>query len=183
MATHVIKYEEGNIVQKITHALRGEKCFHAIDAINNGTSWEHLTQVLEPNGSRISVSLSRPDYSYPNGATVGISLLATVDNQWVPFVDRLSQEDDDFLYLFFRVLGQWLAEGKMSGHPFSMLANGLNGIEDGLNLLRGGRITCQKINYRVFDTYWGAPAWTEPTQRVEVPVTRYRQANYAEWDF
>lgn len=162
IATHIIKYEEGNIVHKIKEALNGERCYHAVDAVNNGASWEHLTQVMEKNGSGIAISLPRSNYASPNdGSIVEISFLGSFQGCWIPFVGLGSQEDQDLLYHLFRVVSKWLAEGKMSGHPFRMLSSGLRSVETGLKLLKGGRMSCHKITYCILDTTRDAPTRTD----------------------
>ncbi|OOQ90284.1 alcohol dehydrogenase [Penicillium brasilianum] len=152
-ATHFVDYRKGNVVDDLKAALDGEKCFHAVDAINNGTSWNELAQVLEPEGSRISVYLPRLDYaSLPPNLHVGVTFFGTVHGQPTPYSDEECKEDVDFAYALFRLLGKWLAEGKMSGHPYQVLPGGLAAVEGGLRYLQNGTISARKLIYRVADT-------------------------------
>jgi NADPH:quinone reductase-like Zn-dependent oxidoreductase len=152
-ATHFVDYRKGNVVDDLKAALDGEKCFHAVDAINNGTTWNELAQVLEPEGSRISIYLPRLDYtSLPPNIHIGVTFFGTVHGQPTPYSNEKYKEDVDFAYALFRLLGNWLTEGKMSGHPYQVLPGGLAAVEGGLRHLQNGTISARKLIYRVADT-------------------------------
>ncbi|KAJ5621139.1 alcohol dehydrogenase [Penicillium lagena] len=151
--THFVDYRKANLVNDLKTALDGEKCFHAVDAINNGTSWNHLVAVLEPEGSRMSVYLPRLDYtSIPTQITVGVTFIGTVHGQPTPYSNKKYEEDVDFAYSLFRLAGKWLAEGKITSHPYQLLPNGLASVENGLQQLKDGNICARKLIYRVTDT-------------------------------
>lgn len=153
VVTHFVDYRKGNVVNDLKTALDGEKCFHAVDAINNGTSWNHLVAVLEPAGSRMSVYLPRLDYtSIPTHITIGPTFVGTVHGQPTPYWDQKCDEDVDFAYALFRLVSKWLAEGKISGHPYQLLPNGLASVENGLQQLKDGNVCAKKLIYRVADT-------------------------------
>jgi NADPH:quinone reductase len=152
VVTDFIDYRKENIVNDLRAALDGKKCFHAVDAINDGSSWKHLSEVLE-HGSRISVYLPRLDYSsIPGTIFVGITFFGTVHSQPTPSWDHKCEEDVDFAYSLFKLAGRWLSQGKMSGHPYEILPHGLDSIEDGLRQLKEGNISAKKLIYRISDT-------------------------------
>lgn len=152
VVTDFIDYRKENIVNDLRAALGERKCFHAVDAVNNGTSWKHLSEVLE-DGGRISVYLPRLDYSFiPPTIFVGITFFGTVHGQPTPSWDHKCEEDVDFAYSLFRLAGRWLSQGKMSGHPYEILPHGLKSVEDGLRQLKEGNISAKKLIYRVADT-------------------------------
>ncbi|KAJ5717286.1 alcohol dehydrogenase [Penicillium malachiteum] len=153
VVTHFVDYRSGNVVNDLRTALNGEKCYHAVDAVLNGASWNDLAKVLQPQGSRIAVYLPRLDYtSLPAGIEIGVTFFGTVHAQSTPFSDLKCEEDVDFGYALFRLMGKWLAEGKISGHPYQVLPNGLASVGHGLQSLKDGKISAKKLIYRVADT-------------------------------
>jgi NADPH:quinone reductase-like Zn-dependent oxidoreductase len=157
IVTDFVDYRKGDVVNDLKAALDGKKCFHAVDAINNGDSWNHLVNVLEPQGSRIAVYLPRLDYtSIPSGISIGMTFFGTVHGQPTPFWNHNCAEDVDFAYTLFRLVSRWLSQGKILGQPYVLLPNGLKSVEDGLLLLKEGKISASKIIYRVDDTPTGS---------------------------
>jgi NADPH2:quinone reductase len=140
VATHIVDYKVGNVVEDLRVALDGDKCYQAVDTINNGHSSEHLSQVLdrESSKSKIAVFLPRLDYStIPTSIAVGITFLSSVHGQTVPSSrwlreDDFGERDADFAYSLCRLVGRWLHEGKLTGHPFVVRPNGLASVEEGL---------------------------------------------------
>lgn len=60
-------------------------------------------------------------------------------------------EDFEFMKAFLAVAERLLAEGKYKCYP-TVKAGGLGGVPDGLNDLRQGRVSGQKLVYRVAET-------------------------------
>lgn len=153
VATDFVDYRDCNVVNDLKAALGGKKCFHAVDAINDGNSFRHLSEVLAPEGARMSVYLPRLDYScIPSWISIGITFFGTVHGQATPISNEIYQEDVDFAYAFFRLVGRWIAEDKMSGHPYEILPRGLESVEEGLWMLKEGNVSAKKLIYRVADT-------------------------------
>lgn len=153
VVTDFVDYRQGNVVKHLKLALGTEKCFHAVDAINNGDSWNHISQVLEPEGSRISVYLPRLDYSsIPHGIFVGITFLGTAHGQQTPGWPYECKEDVDFAYALFRLLSRWMSQGTITGHPYEILPSGLASVENGLHKLKNGIVTAKKLIYHISDT-------------------------------
>jgi NADPH2:quinone reductase len=153
VVTDFVDYRNGNVVHDLKAALGDRKCFHAVDAINDGDSFQHLSEVLAPEGARMAVYLPRLDYScIPASISVGITFFGTVHGQATPISNEVFEEDVDFAYVFFRLVGRWIVEGKMSGHPFEILPHGLQSVEDGLRMLKEGNVSAKKLIYKVADT-------------------------------
>lgn len=152
VVTDFVDYRKGNVVSDLKVALGGRKCFHAVDAINNGDSWKQLSEVLE-DGGRISVYLPRLDYSaIPSTISIGITFFGTVHGQPTPGCDNKYEEDVNFAYALYRLVGRWLSQGRICGHPYEILPRGLDSVEDGLLRLKEGEISAKKLIYRVADT-------------------------------
>ncbi|KAL7933860.1 GroES-like protein [Trichoderma chlorosporum] len=153
VVTDFVDYRNGNVIDDLKATLGGKKCFHAVDAINDENSFRHLSQVLAPEGSRMSVYLPRLDYScIPPGISVGITFFGTVHGEATPISNKVYKEDVDFAYAFFRLVSRWIAEGKMGGQPHEILPNGLESVEEGLRMLKEGKVSAKKLIYRIADT-------------------------------
>ena len=101
----------------------------------------------------MSVYLPRLDYScIPPWISIGVTFFGTVHGQATPISNEVYKEDVDFAYAFFRLVGRWIAEGRMSGHPHEVLPSGLESVEDGLRMLKEGNVSAKKLIYRVSDT-------------------------------
>lgn len=149
-ATHIIDYRSSNVVDELKAALGEDKCHHAIDAINNGTSWDILSQVVDRDGGgKIVVYLPRLDYSsVPKEISVVITYYGTVDGVQTPLWDQKTEEDVEFGYAFFRLTSRWLSQGKLSPHPYEVLPYGLESIEDALKILKSGKVSAKKFVFR-----------------------------------
>lgn len=153
VVTDFVDYRDNNVVSDLKAALNGSKCYHAVDAVNNGNSWNHLAEVLEKDGGRIAVYLPRLDYSsIPSGIYVGIVFLSTVHGHPTPFWDEKCEEDPDFAHTLFRLVPRWLSQGKLAGHPYEILPHGLESVERGLQMLKEGKVSAKKLIYNVADT-------------------------------
>lgn len=99
------------------------------------------------------VYLPRLDYScIPLSIYIAITFFGTAHGQATPISNEVYEEDVDFAYVFFRLVGRWIVEGKMSGHPYEILLRGLESVEDGLRMLKEGIVSAKKLIYRVADT-------------------------------
>ncbi|OPB37707.1 zinc binding dehydrogenase [Trichoderma guizhouense] len=153
VVTDFVDYRNCNVVNDLKDALGGKKCFHAVDAINDSNSFRHLSEVLAPEGARMSVYLPRLDYSdIPPWISIGITFFGTVHEQATPISNEVYSEDVDFAYAFFRLVSRWIAEGKMTGQPHEVLPRGLESVEEGLRMLKEGKVSAKKLIYRVSDT-------------------------------
>lgn len=59
------------------------------------------------------------------------------------------ESDPEWTYVFFRYVAKMLADGKLTGHPFEVVDGGLQGVEDGLKMLKAGKAKGFKYLFRV----------------------------------
>jgi len=59
------------------------------------------------------------------------------------------RRDVDWVKNFVKCLGGMLEKGEFSGHPYRIIAGGLEGVEEGLRRLVGGEARGRKFVYRV----------------------------------
>ncbi len=62
------------------------------------------------------------------------------------------EEDARFMEMFFGIAEALLAEGKVKAHPPSVRGGGLRGVLEGWRDMREGRVSGEKLVYRVADT-------------------------------
>ena len=62
------------------------------------------------------------------------------------------EEDARFMEMWVPIAEGLMKEGKIRCHPFSVRAGGLRGVLEGLSDLREGRVSAEKVVYRVKDT-------------------------------
>lgn len=72
-----------------------------------------------------------------------------------------SQEDFEFAKKFFHLTEKLLKEGKFKTHPEKVGEKGLEGALDGMKDLRDGKVTGNKLVYRVSETPKGSTASVE----------------------
>lgn len=63
-----------------------------------------------------------------------------------------SAEDFEFAKMFTTLTEKLLAGGKLKPHPVKLCEGGLQGVLEGLNLVRDGKVSGVKLVYRVADT-------------------------------
>lgn len=60
--------------------------------------------------------------------------------------------DYEFTKKFWRITGELLAAGRLKPHPLSLGENGLVGVFDGMQKAREGKVSGEKLVYRIDET-------------------------------
>ena len=63
-----------------------------------------------------------------------------------------SMEDFEFSVMFWKLAGKLLEQGKLKVHPPSLRPNGLRGVLEGLQEMREGKVSGEKLVYKIADT-------------------------------
>jgi len=136
-ADEVFDYHDEDVVEKI-RAATGNALDIAIDTISEGKTTEQVPGAIGDKGGKVAIILPyespRPDvkviFSY------GPDLLNRGKNgKW--FVD-----------LHKKIL----ATGKIKPNPILIQPNGIAGVKDGLQYMQEGKVSAQKLTYRISDT-------------------------------
>ena len=69
-----------------------------------------------------------------------------------PLIIPAREEDARFMDMFVPVAEGLLKEGKIKTHPASVRPGGLAGVLEGLQEMREGKVSGEKLVYRVADT-------------------------------
>jgi hypothetical protein len=54
--------------------------------------------------------------------------------------------------MFWKLAGQLLEQGKLKVHPPSVRPNGLKGVLEGMQEMRDGKVSGEKLVYKIADT-------------------------------
>ena len=142
----IIDYREGNdaIVKKLAASVpAGQTCAYAYDAVSDHQSTTNIAQVLDPHGH---ITLLWPLGEYPS---IPSSVHQTKISVAVVHEDKNFRE---FGYAWFRLFGYGLQQGWLTGHPYEVCKDGLQGVETGLRNLMNGKASAVKYVFRVADT-------------------------------
>lgn len=140
----VVDYRNGDdaVVAGIRDALKGEELRHAFDCVSEKGSFQNLSKVLQPEGSKITLVLPGKDYSdIPEGITHSTTMVADVHGKL-----------KDFGFVFFRYIARGLEEGWFKPQPQEVVPGGLAGVEKGLANLKEGKASAVKYVFKIADT-------------------------------
>lgn len=142
----VLDYRQGNdaIVKGVKDALKGQKLYHAYDAVSDHGSYETIFKVLEAPGGKITVVLPGKKY---DGVPEGIELLVTSCGKVFG-----EEKDKDFGYVYSRYFAKGLKDGWFKPHPHEVLPGGLGGVQQGLQNLKDGKASAIKYVFRIEET-------------------------------
>jgi NADPH:quinone reductase len=100
---------------------------------------------LEPKISKLCLIL--PERKFPD---ISEDVNYDIVNVGKAHSDSISGRD--FAYGFCRYLSRWLAEGRLTGHPYKVAEHGLASIGEALSELKEGKTRRLKHVFRVADT-------------------------------
>jgi NADPH:quinone reductase len=154
LVDYVIDYRQGEdaLIREIETILLkeglGTKVRHVFDAISEQGSLEVTLRFLDHSGGTVSTVLppnlfarDKENFKYPAGVNAY--------NSAVPLVHTTRK---DFGFLWSRLLGRLLADGRLEPHPHEIIPGGLNGVLTGLQNLRAGNASAVKYVYRIDET-------------------------------
>lgn len=144
----VIDYRAGDdaVVSGIREALAAsghKEVKYAYDAVSEKGSFVNLSQVLAPGGK---IGLVLPGKKYPE---IPDSLEKKVVSVGAVHGEP---QDQDFGYVFFRLIAKGLRDGWFKPHPHEVIPGGLGGLQQALSNLRDGKASGVKYVVRVAET-------------------------------
>lgn len=144
----IVDYRDGNeaVVRGIKNAVPdGATLRYAFDAISEHGSYVNLGRVLDTKkGSKLALVMPGKKYE---GIPRGVKYASTSvgDVHW----DEAGKE---IALAWFRLFTLGLKEGWLTGHPFEVVDNGLEGVGGALQRLKDGKVSAKKLVFRVSDT-------------------------------
>ncbi|KAI0271926.1 chaperonin 10-like protein [Russula aff. rugulosa BPL654] len=141
----VFDYRDEGAVENI-RAATGNALDIAIDTISEGKTPAQVTGAIGDKGGKVAIVLP---YESPR-PTVKVTFSMVPDLIRVRLV-RLSLFGTNGKW-YVNLFKQILATGKVKPVPVFIQPNGLAGVKDGLQYMQDGKVSAQKLTYRISDT-------------------------------
>jgi NADPH:quinone reductase-like Zn-dependent oxidoreductase len=147
-ADHVFDYKDPKCGSKIREASK-DKLKLVFDCIAEHGSENLCCDAISSSGGQYSCLLPFPLQNFPrqdvkHGWTLGYTALGEKFNEKVP----AKPEDYEFGVKFWKAAEGLLNSGKIKTHP-TLVKDGLEGVPQGLNDLKDGKVSGKKLVYRV----------------------------------
>jgi NADPH:quinone reductase-like Zn-dependent oxidoreductase len=117
---------------------------YAYDAISEKGSLQAIAEAFKEHGGQITYTLTYDDATInalPRGVTATRTLVATAHSS-----------DADFAQHWYARAGEWLEKGHFRGMKVTLIEGGLAGVDEGLKRLQEGKVSGEKLVYRIADT-------------------------------
>lgn len=159
----IVDYRKGDeaVVSGIQEALKKasvKEVKYAFDGVSEKGSYQNISKVLAPSGSKLTLVLPGKDFSdIPSHIEWSVTMVGAVHGTLYIGQDKKPSAQEiqaakDFGFIFFRWFAQRLREGTFTGHPYEVIPGGLNGVERGLLNLKEGKASAVKYIYKIEDT-------------------------------
>lgn len=128
-----------------------DKLKHAMDTISIDASAKTCADALSTTGG--TYSALEPINSPRKDVESKSTLAYTATGEALTDYGRPASKDDfEFSVKFWQLAGQLLEQGKLKVHPPSVRPNGLKGVLEGLQEMREGKVSGEKLVYNIGDT-------------------------------
>lgn len=140
----------------IRAALGPLQAYHALDAISSSETWLPVAQVLAPGSvlSAVSGAHTYNDPEIPEGVQVKYTYVGAVHEG--EYKEGMPKQPDlgtvSGMKAFAGELFGWLGRGGVEGHPWRVVPGGLEGVGQGLRMLKKGEARGKKFVYRIMET-------------------------------
>ncbi|OCH84775.1 GroES-like protein [Obba rivulosa] len=154
-ADAVFDYRDPEVVRKIKTAT-GDSVKAGFDTISLKDSQIMSAQVIGPDGGKVVLVLSPiPEAKVRDDVEVGYTLIYTSLGRAFDLRGShypVSPEDRAHMAAFLRKVPALVKEGKIRPNRIKLWRGGLTAIPDGLQHMREGKVSAEKIVYRVDET-------------------------------
>lgn len=151
-ATHAFDYKESDVADKIKEAAPDLK--YVFDTIGNETSSVTASKAIDKNGGTLCTT--RPTKEHTENVTgqtkVTCVLVWTAfltDHEYSGIRWPASEDDHKLATELFGQLPEWIEAGKIKPNKPKFIQGGLDGIEEGFQMYRDGKISAEKIVYEL----------------------------------
>ncbi|KAF9262408.1 GroES-like protein [Marasmius fiardii PR-910] len=150
-ATAVLDYRNSKTGEKI-HELSGGTLVAAVDCISEKTTPFQVSNSLSLGGGTIATT--QPYTSRKKGVVTIHSLAYTALGHAFDFPESFTPDPVhiEFAEKFRQLITQLLAEDKIIPMPIKVLPHGLGSVLEGFENMRAGKVSREKIVYRISDT-------------------------------
>ncbi|KAI0050805.1 dehydrogenase [Auriscalpium vulgare] len=150
-ADEFFDYKDPQVSQKIK-AATGGKLKHAVDTISEAGSGTIIAEAFGEEGGHIGQILiySSPQENVTVKFTLAYDLLGEDFETPRPF--KATPEYREHSEKVIKLLAEILALGKVKPMPKLILPKGLASVQEGFDYMTSGKVSAQKITYRIADT-------------------------------
>lgn len=138
------RQDEAKVVKDISEAIpRGSQLKYCFDAVSEKNSYQNACEVLKHTpGSKITLVLPGREYKeIPPEVEKSTTTVGDVHTNQI-----------DFATAWFALFGRALKDGWLQPHPHTVIAGGLDGVQEGLKNLKDGKSSATKYVYRIAET-------------------------------
>ncbi|THV06339.1 zinc-binding oxidoreductase ToxD [Dendrothele bispora CBS 962.96] len=144
-ANEVFDYHDPEVPQKI-RAYTNENLQYAIDCISEKSTYQLVSNSLSPEGGTISCILKYRTEVRPEVKVVFSIAYELFGKTFGSFTS--SHEMIDLAKNSSDLISKLLAEGKITPAPLKIYPNGLASVSEGLEYMRSGKVSGEKIVYQ-----------------------------------
>ncbi|KAI5304475.1 hypothetical protein KEM56_006460 [Ascosphaera pollenicola] len=150
----IIDYRDGPeaTIKKINEALNGEKCYWAIDTVNEDDSARVIDAVVDAEKGKASVVGPLRSKGPVTWKPIFVKSVHTDANGLGDKKALGTIGYREFGISFFQLIGRGLAAGWFSGHHHKVVPKGLDGLVDALNETKEGKVSAFRYVVRIEDT-------------------------------
>ncbi|CRG83020.1 hypothetical protein PISL3812_00368 [Talaromyces islandicus] len=148
----IIDYRPGpdHVTKEIQKAVKdsGEDTLkYAFDAITLESTWTTLAKVLDPKQGIYTGVLPFEKKAFPDTVQAIQTNVGSVHKS-----PSEAPGNADLGFVFSQLFTKGLKDGWFSGHPYDVVTNGLEGVEEALKNLKEGKNSALKYVFRIEDT-------------------------------
>ncbi|KAI0047241.1 dehydrogenase [Auriscalpium vulgare] len=151
-ADEVYDYNDPEVGQKIKASTKGA-LKHAVDTISEGKTPQLVFDAFSEEGGVVAAILP---YATPPRDNIKVVNSFAFDNLGksydLPRKHVATPEANERVYGHAKLLEQLIADGKLKPNPVNVIPGGLAGVSDGFQYMLEGKVSGQKITYRIADT-------------------------------
>jgi len=150
-AHEVLDYRDEQTPSKIKD-LTKNKLAHVVDCVSEGDTGEKIEKAIGDEGGEVSTLLpyktKREDVKF----TFVLGYMLTGKPIEIPFTAAADLEQYAFGKKAAKLLTDLLAAGKLRPGPIKLMPKGLASVEEGFEYMLAGKVSGEKIIYRIADT-------------------------------
>ncbi|KAJ7841308.1 zinc-binding oxidoreductase ToxD [Mycena olivaceomarginata] len=149
-ADAVFDYRDPQVTSKI-RAWADNQLAHAVDCISDATTTRQVTECMGPEGGAVALVLSEP-INAPN-VQARFDLVYTLLGKAFEFPRPYAANPEHYAFgkASAQLFTQLLREGKLKTTPLKLVPNGLTDVGEWLEYMKQGKVSAEKITYRVLE--------------------------------
>lgn len=151
-ATECFDYNSSDVVKQVKDATSG-KCTHALDCISEPKTVKLASDCLA-SGAKLVLLLAKPEETREDIEIINVLAYTCtgVKIEYGPFKVPAQPQDSEFAQEWFGHLTQLLKDGKLTEVPLKKISGGLDGLNEGFEYMSSGKVSAQKLVYKVKET-------------------------------